>query len=422
VNGFSLWTLASVSAVSVCGLVLGSASMNWLDRLTLSVVALVPLYVFPAAVIWLWPDYLALNIALVVLTVALFQWEWGRDRGSWIRCAVYGVLAGSIAANKISMVVIAAPLVVLAATHHATVKTTIARAGIAGISAVLALAVWLGAAGLFQMEWLRALLPKWLAVINMGPEAGFTAWPYLWRSYALTVLWFAVALLVAATGMGDRRTYAVGAMTLVSALLCIVAIWKRPAGTTVSDTALVLLGLGGMLFTFSKRSIASVATIAAGALAFIGAAMLSERPSIMHAVIAGSQPSGDEQWKFFELVKQKGAGREIVYFVPDNHHQHGDVFMLLLKGASDFGTWNVGDNGAAFLQRLGVNIAFVSGPDVPIETSPSGKLFVWINATGLRDVEDHYPLLTDAANGRGTTHDVIELPHTAAIGHIVRMP
>jgi hypothetical protein len=422
-NVFSLWSIGTIAAISVGALCLAATSKNWLDRATLSIVALVPLYVFPGTLM-LWPDYLALNVALAVLCVALFQWEWHRDEGSSIRCALYGVLAGSIAANKISMIVLTAPLVVLAATHGARLKVALTRIGIAAVGTVLAFGFWWLAAGLFRVDWLIAVLPKWWQfVTNPGGEPGFAAWSYLWGVYGLAVLWFVLALVIAAVGrLRDRAALAPGTTALIAATLCIVAIWRRPAGTTLADTALVLLALGAMLFTFAKRSIASDAVIAAAALAFAAAAISSGQPRIMYAVIAGSRPAGDEQWRFFDRVKQNAAGHEVIYFVPNNHYQHGDVFIFLLKGVSDFGTWNVGRGGEALLRRLGVNVAFVSGHPIPVRSEPAlsdGKVLVWINAARLRNVEDHYPLLTEAAARPGSNHDVISLPHAAATGHIV---
>jgi hypothetical protein len=422
-NAFSLWSIGTIAAVSVVALSLAAVSRraNWLDRMTLSVVALVPIYAFPGALMWLWPDYPALNVALAVLCVALFQWEGHRDDGSPIRCVLYGVLAGSLAANKISMIVLGAPLVVLAAGSGAPPRVFLARIAITAVGALLAFAFWWLAAAQFRIDWLIAVLPKWWQfVTNPGAEPGFVVWPYLWGVYVLVVLWFGLALVVATKGMR-----AVGATALLAALLCVAAVWKRPAGTTLADTSLVLLAFGAMLFTFSKRSIAGDALIAAAALAFTGAVVFSNQPRIMYAVIAGSRLAGDEQWRFFSRAKQEAAGRKLTYIVPNNHYQHGDAFIFLLKGAADFGTWNIGRDGEALLRRLGVNIAFVSdhGPPIGAEAALSdGKVLVWINAARLRGVEDHYPFLTDALSRPESVHDVIELPYSAARGHIVQMP
>jgi hypothetical protein len=418
-NLFSLCTIGMVSVISVTAIFLAASSSaaTWLDRLALSVVTLAPIYVFPGSLMWLWPDYLALNVALAALVVALFQWELHRYAASSIRCALYGALAGSIAANKISMIVLAVPLIAVAANHGTSLKAFFGRAGIAAITAIIAFAFWWLAVGLFRAEWSTAVAMKWWRfVMNPGAEPGFSVWEYLLTPYGLAALWFATALLTFTANMRRRA----GAVIVISAGLSMIAVWKRPAGTTLSETALSLLVFGAMLFTMTKPSKLRFASAVGMAITFVAASVASRQPVIVYSVIAGSKPHGDEQWAFFNLVQRRAAGREIVYFLPNNHYQHGDVFLLLLKGAADFGTWSIGGSGAALLRRLGFDIAFVTEHDDASEPRPAlskRKVWVWINADRLRDVEEHFPELADAENaGR---HEVIQLPRSAATGHIV---
>jgi hypothetical protein len=428
-NTFCIWSLVVNSVVAICAVSLSamSPSVNWTDRFLLSVVVLSPLYALPGALMWVWPDYLALNVSLAALCVALFQSEWRRNgRGMMSHAALYGALAGSIAANKISIAVLAGPLIVLAIMRDATPVTAIVRALVAAAAVVLAFAFWFFAVGMFRLDWFLSVLPKWYALVsNPGGDADFSAMSYFLGGYGLTALWFSVAFGIAASSVRDNRVLAVGATAIVTVLLCVIAIGKRPAGTTVNDTALVLLALGAMLFTTSDRSPMVKTAIAAGALVFFATAMLSGSLYILRNTIVWSKQTADEQWDFYDRVRQDASGHPIIYFVPNNHYQHGDVFILLLKGAADFPTWNISGDGKGVLRRAGVNVTFVSEAAFPNgwdESPPRRALLVWINSQRLRAVEEMYPVIAEAIKWPSARHEVIDLPRSAATGHIVQLP
>jgi hypothetical protein len=426
-NAFSMWTIAITSIVAIVGpLIAALASrVHWRDRWLLSIVALVPIYALPSALSWIWPDYIAVNFALATLCVAAFQYEWhSDDRRSFVRLVLYGVLAGSIAANKISMVAIAFPLIGLVLAKQATPSAVIVRAFYLQCSAALTFAFWFLAAGLFRFGWLVQVLPHWFAFIsNPGGDEGFSVLPYLHSSYSIAVPWLAVSFALVAAGSRNLRGATVGAAAPISALLCLVSILKRPAGTTVGDSAIIFLAIGAMLLCIPRPSKALNATIALGTFAFLVAAVNSWN-SVRHAIV-WSRTAGSEQWDFFEKVRKLADGHPIIYFAPNNNYQVGDVFIVALKGSTDFPTWNMARTGPAILDRIGLNMRFVSEyafPDGWNEPIPSGALLVWLSSSWLRPVEDHYPLLSDAKTKAGAKYEVTNLPNSAATGHVVQMP
>jgi hypothetical protein len=428
-NAFSIWTIAITSIVAITGLLIAALArrVTWRDRCLLSIVALVPIYALPGALTWIWPDYIALDFALATLCVAAFQYEWqSDDRRPLIRLILYGVLAGTIAANKISMVAIAFPLVALALTMPATPVGVILRALLSGCIAALTFAFWFLAAGMFRPGWLTNMLPHWFAFIsNPGGDDGFSVIPYLFTGYGIAALWLAIAFAIVAASARNSRAAVVGTAAFISVMLCVISIWKRPAGTTVGDSALIFLAIGAMLIGISRPSRILTATIALGAVAFLGAAINSAQLYSARSAIIWSKTAGSEQWDFFEKVRKQAAGHPILYFVPNNNYQFGDVFIIALKGSTDFATWNMARTGPAILARIGVNMTFVSEHAFPSgwnEPIPSGVLLVWLNAHWLRPVEDHYPLLSDAKTKAGVKYEVTDLPSSVATGHVVQIP
>jgi hypothetical protein len=428
-NAFSLWSIAIVSAVAIAGLSVAALAprVTWKDRCLLSILALAPIYATPGAILWVWPDYYALNLALSLLCVVTLQYEWHtNDQRPFLRFIVYGILAGSVAANKISMVAVAFPLLALALVKLASPTQFIARAILLGFSSALTFMFWFFAAGMFRVGWLVNVLPNWFAFVsNPGGDEGFTVIPYLLSGYGITALWLAAAFGLLVVNIRDHRGAAVGGASLISALLCVISIWKRPAGTTVSDSALIFLALGAMMISISGRSRILSATVAFGAVAFMAAAAHTGQWRNVRNAIISSKPVGNEQWEFFEKVRSQADGRPIIYFIPDNNYQYGDVFIVVLKGSADFPSWNMARTGPTVLQRVGLNITFVSEYAFPTgwhQPIPGGALLVWINSAARRPVEQHYSLLTTAKARLGATYSVTDLPNSAATGHIVKLP
>jgi hypothetical protein len=430
VNAFSMWSMAAVSLVAIGGLSIASlaSAVTWRDRCLLTIVALVPIYALPGAILWIWPDYYALDIALAVLAVAAFQYEWrGNEATAMKTCMLYGILAGSIAANKISMVAVAFPLIALALVKRATPAGLVTKAALIAGTAALTFMLWFLAAGQFQIQWLAEVLPRWFAFIsNPGGDAGFNVIPYLLTSYGITVLWLAAASGTVAATTRELRGAAVGAIALAAALLCVLSIWKRPAGTTVGDSAIIFLALGAMLFCISGRSRVLGASIALGAAAFVFAALYSGHLFTVRNLIVSSKTAGAEQWAFFDKARTQANGRRMFYFIPDNNYQYGDVFIVALKGTSDFPSWYMARTGPALLSRVDLNVTFVSEYSFPSgwnEPVPGGSLLVWMDAPGLRrPVEDHYPFLTEARARPGAVDEVTDLPVSGATAHIVQLP
>lgn len=351
-NTFSLLSLALIASVSVGSLIVAAISqvLDWRDRILLSVVALSPIYALPSADTWLWPDYLALDATLAVPCVLLFQLEWrGPPRGPFASAVFYGVFAGTVAANKISMIVIIFPLLVTALSRG-TVRSFVIRGIIATASLAIAFSFWFFAAGLFRIDWLMNVLPNWWHfVLNPGVEAGFDIISYLYKGYSVVVIWLFAAFVTALLTARDWRGYLVVAAVGAATLLCIVAVIKRPAGTTLVDVAVIFLAFGAMIFTVCERSAVIVRSVIAASCVIIVWVAQAKQPYRQLPALNASKSTADVQWAFFNRVVREAQNRTINYFIPDNYYQHNDVFILLQKGASDFPTWYVTKSGRSLL-------------------------------------------------------------------------
>jgi hypothetical protein len=81
-------------------------------------------------------------------------------------------------------------------------------------------------------------------------------------------------------------------------------------------------------------------------------------------------------------------------YVPDNRYQYGDVFIVMLKGASDFPSWNVTSNGQWIIDRYAPGLSFVSGADA--DPPPDNSTLIWYKSSMLKNIPERYPRLAEA--------------------------
>lgn len=428
---FSRATLVLISSITViaCMFAVASKTTRWQHLLTLSIAILAPTYLLPGTLMW-WPDYYAMNAALAVLGVAIFQHEWSRNisssRSELIRAVLYGVFLGSIVANKVSMIVIALPIIIAYLARPSSLRTAILRTCVIGSTALLTFAFWFSAFGYFRIGWTRIVFWKWLAFLfNPGGEAGFDLVVNFSNVYSLTLWWLLAALAAALVCCRNQRSLFTTLAGLISGLLCLLAVWKRPAGTTTAEIAILLLAIGGMMAAVSRGFINHLLLIPS-ALVLLFSVQQHRQIFLVRDAMLASAPISSEHWTFYERVRSLASGRPVLYFVPDNHFQYGDVFIILLKGSSAFPTWSMATDGKALLSRLGLEIAFISEYNFALRWSgpvPERAVVVWFDSkTTASTVESRYPIISTLKAKDTVVVDVTNLPASQVLGHILNLP
>jgi hypothetical protein len=441
-NDFAYCTLVVVGCVIVTMFYLAarSRSLLWRDRVALTIIVFAPLYSGAGGSLFLadnlqipkplLPDYYFLNIALMAAATLLFQLQW-RNEGTGdprLRALAAGVFVGLLAANKISMAVLGGPLVaaILFSQPFRPLRA-LQCVALSALGAVTTFATTFLAAGLFRVGWLRSVWRPWLAFItNPGGDEGFSsqALGYMASGYGVMIAWWLVAFALAVVSSRSEwstRKGVVLAAIVAGSLACGFFIWKRPAVTTFGESCSQLLAFGVMCITMVRRR--GVGTAATATLAvFLCGAAIAERPDkwIFYWATT-SRAVADEQWGFFARAVSAPAPSGIRYFIPDNNYQFCDVFVILLKGASDFLTWNISANGQWIIDRYAPGLKFVTDLN-PNKVSLDHARLVWFDAPWLTKIPAHCPELAAAINKPGVTVHDVPLPASRVIGHLAQMP
>lgn len=126
---------------------------------------------------------------------------------------------------------------------------------------------------------------------------------------------------------------------------------------------------------------------------FLGGAAIAERPDkTFFQWATTSRAIADEQWGFFARAVGAPAPSSIRYFIPDNNYGlFGDVFVILLKGASDFGTWEVSTNRQWIIDRYAPGLKFVTDLNPKIGSLDHARL-VWFDAPWLAKIPRFPPI------------------------------
>jgi hypothetical protein len=432
-NDFAYCTLIVVDCVIVTLFYLAARSRSflWRDRVTLAIIVFAPLYSGAGGPKPLYPDYYFLNIALMAAATFLFQLQWRTEETGHprLRALAAGVFVGLLAANKVSMTVMGAPLVAAILFSQPFRPSRVLQCvALSALGAATTFAITFFAAGLFRVDWLRSMWRPWLAFIaNPGGDEGFSsqAFRYLASGYGVMVAWWLVAFALAVASSRSEwstRKNVVLATIVAGSLACGFFIWKRPAVTTLGESCSQLLAFGAMCITMVRRR--GVGTAATVTLAvFLCGAAIAERPGkwIFHWSTT-SRAIADEQWEFFARAVGPPAPSGVRYFIPDNRYGlFGDVFVILLKGASDFPTWNISTNGQWILDRYAPGLKFVTDLN-PNRTSLDHARLVWFDAPRLTKIPAHYPELAAAINKPEVTVHDVPLPASGVIGHLAQMP
>jgi hypothetical protein len=400
-NTFAIATVATIDLLAVAILIVAARTRSiFLSDLFLIGLSLIaPIYLArDMASAALWSDYYLLNIALGAGALFLFQYMWrmGEQGVSLGMVAFAGAFVGLLASNKVSMACLGVPIVAIAISASPVSWQSFILKGVLAVAvSVFVFGFVFLASGMFQLEWIAAVVKPWFNFVRNPGSDGSRLIDSIATPYgALIVLSLLAGLTAVCSGpFSSRRLWVLTTITLMSAAAG-AFILARPAATTVGDTAVQVLVLGAMALTTIDRIV--IRRVAGPLLAGVCLLLFAMHPFPNFGYwLFNSGPIADGHWKFFEKVLTVADGRPITYYIPDNHYQSGDPFIILLKGSSDFPTWNVAAGGKKLLNYYAPNLSFVSDVTGGDRTTESNSVAVWFDLPGLEPTSDHYKRLHD---------------------------
>jgi hypothetical protein len=123
---------------------------------------------------------------------------------------------------------------------------------------------------------------------------------------------------------------------------------------------------------------AARASISAMAFAFLIATAISRPFDTVIWWAAKSSKVADEQWRFFQDGMTHAGANGVRYYIPNNNYQYSDVFIMLLKGASNFATSDVTGGGRWIMDKYAPGLSFVLDREQSgLESIPANSTVVW---------------------------------------------
>jgi hypothetical protein len=411
---FSFLTLGCY-AVLMAGLffVAGqNQKIKWIDRLLLAIVGLAPLYATKSQGFYyfLLPDYITLDVILAAGAVFLFQRECRLQPpdGSLSKVALLSGYGGLIAANKLFMAVPAVFLVgpsLLAHPHK--ISDTALRLIVAVASGLF---VFLGVLlffFLFDISGLQHMLPAWIRALRF-PNGETNFWTEQWAGI-MDAYWFIAALWIGATAVaiihlikdGTWRDGIVMICNIFGAMAALYILLKRPATTTAFEVSVLLVTFTAILLSsisqtkfYTGISLAAIA----GLILYAGITF----PIAAHRDwVAPSSDRARVRWQLHDEVIRMATGRKIITVIPGNEYHYDGVQELLLKGAADFGTWNISSSGQKIIDRYAPGMTFrneTMGGESPNKSYPDNILVLWWDDPNKQPLVEKYAALLEAIN------------------------
>ena len=338
------------------------------------------------------PDYYAVSLLIVSASVYLALKFLRSSRPHRMRdLMVAGALCGLAASNKVTLLGPAGIFALLAITKQPIspraffTRTVVAAAVCIGIFAFVFLAMYE-----FQLRDVVSALRNWQRFFQTaGAEPGFwegNFWMFQHLYNYDKVFWlWVVATLFLTIEVTQVKAWDAGivlAANVCVATLLGIGLYKRGAGTTFFEAAMILAGLA--------------------ALALAVALGLRQRPKWVNAIPAGilllSLTQFDFAHNWFVVSKSRALaqnaweirdytlrfGKPVVIVISDHTYSSGGVEDLLNVGLRDFST-NRFDTAAAMKDRLAPNTEFRNQPgDIQ-----AGTTVVWFEKW---DVKSDKPL------------------------------
>lgn len=122
-------------------------------------------------------------------------------------------------------------------------------------------------------------------------------------------------------------------------------------------------------------------------------------------LFGGSKRDADLRWEMFQESLEFAAGKPLVVVIPDNEYHHEGVFEMLIKGLSQFPSWDMNAHGTALLQRYAPNLTLTHDRGGAFENYnlPSDGIVLWFEWPGKREFSQTYLKLSKLLEGNGGT-------------------
>lgn len=399
----------------VCAILIVAARSRRLkasDRALLALVSLAPVYgtVQMGFYYAMMADYHFMNIVICIATLLVFQLVWRLERPvSRSAVLLLGIFVGLAAANKITMVVIAGVVLVPAlmfrgaGLREMAMRSAIATGGLVAAFLAVHFASYLG-----DYTRMRASLRIWWAFArNPGGEPAF--WDHVINTFVvgynyLHFLGFGVAILVfalVALPLKHRKRLDVWLVTLYCAAAGIATLYfiaKRPAGSTLFDSTLIVFTLAAVLLTVNSGWRAVRAAVVVSCAAWMALSLTTFAKDAVYSQVARSREDSTIKWGVFSEVLKMAGSRPVEVIFPENSYRHEGPFELLLKAAADFpSSWTIGSGQKTVLDRYAPTMIFRNnnGQIRPEKPYGDGRVLVWFDKAG-QSLEREYPELAKA--------------------------
>lgn len=409
--GFVTIGLITVFQAVVLVAAMRSQHLNTIDRLLVILSILAPIYATgPAGVYYtLLPDYYSLNVALNSLALLLFILGI-RKQGfppSWFELLGVSMAAGAMIANKISMLPVAAMMLLPWVLAGTSIKwlNLLMRAVFVGTVSLIITAAIIFSFFLFDLSSVVLAAASWSKFVSdPGTEPNFwaslmasaNAYNYHWTVGITSVVVLSTLFTLFSHGAGRLRTAVIMLSVLLVAVSWSYFIWKRPANTTLFEANNALIVAMSALAALPKsydvrRGLAAGMAISIALISVFTFPLVSQidRLSI-------SRVSGDNRWQFFNEIRQRSGNDPVTVILPTNEFGHGGVHELLLKGMSVPPTWEIGEGGRSELKRMGLHLTFkhyYSGVGDFGQKLPTGNWILWFEKPGRHEIQEMTPPL-----------------------------
>jgi len=350
---------------------------------------------------WL-PDYYSCEVTLTASCLGLFiLWlQAPGSRMSSVRALALGALAGAMVGIKITLLPAALlPLLPCLMRREGSPRQFLRWAGNWSAGLVATVTAVIAAYYQFDFGHLAQAFHAWRSFVSApGAEPGFVTsvlhpfgvgnnpWADHWFVPVIVLLWLAalagLAHALSTDAVRRREHQVLGWYVLACSALHIWAVFKRPAETTLFETALFLCAAAtAVLASLPARAAYRKATTLWLSVMF-GWCLLSAGKHFPSADrIAALQETSRNAWEIHDWLN--ATGRPVVVLLPDNRYVSGTVEEALLKGFCDVPTWNV-TTGYALLDTIAPRRLFVT----QLSDAPAGSILLWTDVPGIGPLAD----------------------------------
>jgi hypothetical protein len=323
----------------------------------------------------LMPDYLHLNMLIVLISATVF-FSGNNNQDlvmTYKRAFFYAMLIGILVTNKVSLLPIIifsfAPIFLNSTINNTLSKTKVFFTLIIGMLAG-ALVVFM-LAYKFAFSNIPIVVVGWFKFfLNPGSQPDF--WTEAFSShlfiynyfYYLAFYLITVFVIIYFNGFNYFYRYKLYLMWILTCAFYIYALYKRPAGTTFFESSQWLFCLAMLIAGIQKnKRIIRVIPSILGVFLILAFYTFPFRSTI--ECTKNSKLRTDIKEEFFLKTQKLSQDGKLIVFFRDNSLHHEGFHELLIKGASDFPTWKIGETGDLIFRRyfgnMEVRSSYVDG-------------------------------------------------------------